>query len=373
MRKERRSFPEKVFLSLIWRLGLWSNFHSLFWKTVSATDFSTILFKNEVSDLESLQVNNLFSKAAQRSYSSQNKLWQKQDELLCKFTQPVFVEPSGGLILLDSQTVIEESRIHSYKFPDLSVKFKLKSAIEIEAAYYFDGYVGSSYYHFFSEVLSAFFVFKSCNINVPLIVSQKIFDSKLFQYLLLNTDLKRYDIIVQKEVTLKVNHLYLAKGAFSQSYWTGLRLWVTNVQQKNTKNRRVFLNRDRGVGRTIKNEREIFEILHKFGFEILDTESYTVEDQIELMSETQWLIGIHGAGLTNILFLDKGKANVIEINPIFIGEENLRPHYYWLANCLGINYQCLPTEGLDKNDNFHLSASLLEEYLNKLILRNDNV
>jgi capsular polysaccharide biosynthesis protein len=89
------------------------------------------------------------------------------------------------------------------------------------------------------------------------------------------------------------------------------------------------------------NEQEIKQIVKKLGFEIHYFEDYSFEEQLKLITECRYLVSIHGAGLTNILFMKNG-TNVMEFK---MKEDYINGCYYSLANSLNINYYYLLCEG----------------------------
>ncbi|MFC3416102.1 glycosyltransferase family 61 protein [Algoriphagus hitonicola] len=98
--------------------------------------------------------------------------------------------------------------------------------------------------------------------------------------------------------------------------------------------RKVYLSRKRASKRKILNELDLELMLIKRDFELVSGDDLSLEDQIKLMSETKLLVGIHGAALTNMLFLPDG-AKVLE----FRNESDVNNHCYFnLASALGIPY-----------------------------------
>ncbi len=68
-------------------------------------------------------------------------------------------------------------------------------------------------------------------------------------------------------------------------------------------------------------------------------EDYSLQQQVDLLSETKALIGLHGAGLTNMLFMPTG-AQLLELrnqgdrsnNCFFSMAADLHHRYYYLTN-----------------------------------------
>ncbi|MGD1931572.1 MAG: DUF563 domain-containing protein [Leptolyngbyaceae cyanobacterium] len=101
---------------------------------------------------------------------------------------------------------------------------------------------------------------------------------------------------------------------------------------RNRKNR-IFISRKSASKRHIKNESELMSCLRPYGFKSYSLENLTVEEQAELFYDAEYIIGVHGAGMSNILFAEQ--ANVLEIFP---GSEII-PHYYFLSKSLGHKHQ----------------------------------
>ncbi len=86
-------------------------------------------------------------------------------------------------------------------------------------------------------------------------------------------------------------------------------------------------------GRTIINETGILNILEPLGFQIVHPEKLTVAQQAKLFTESEFIVGPHGAGLTNIVFC-KPETRVIDI----FAPEWINPCYWKLACALKLNY-----------------------------------
>lgn len=86
-------------------------------------------------------------------------------------------------------------------------------------------------------------------------------------------------------------------------------------------------------GRTIINEKEVLNILEPFNFQIVHPEKFTVAQQAELFAGAEFIIGPHGAGLTNIAFCKPG-TRIIDL----FAPEWINPCYYILADALKLKY-----------------------------------
>ncbi len=76
--------------------------------------------------------------------------------------------------------------------------------------------------------------------------------------------------------------------------------------------RRIYVTRAKARGRRILNEDVLVALLVGKGFEIVAFEDLSFPQQVALMRETSVFVSIHGAGLTNIMFMPEG-GTVVEI------------------------------------------------------------
>lgn len=102
--------------------------------------------------------------------------------------------------------------------------------------------------------------------------------------------------------------------------------------------RRVYVSRNRQHLRRLLNEAAIEPLLRQYGFEIIYFEEHSFEEQVHLIAEATVLIGVHGANLTNMLFMRPG-ATVVEL---MIDGKAFNPCYYYLANTMQLNYYSVP-------------------------------
>ncbi|MEW6491814.1 MAG: glycosyltransferase family 61 protein [Cyanobacteriota bacterium] len=105
------------------------------------------------------------------------------------------------------------------------------------------------------------------------------------------------------------------------------------------KKKRIFL--PRRSRRVLTNEAEVRDLLKDFGFEVAEDVSRTVDEQISLFQEASVIVGVHGAGLTNLLWCDPG-TKVIEL--FYSGYT--KPGFYYFCKVLGLEYSCVFDEAI---------------------------
>src|SRR5258706_7249041 len=95
---------------------------------------------------------------------------------------------------------------------------------------------------------------------------------------------------------------------------------------------KIYISREKARIRKVVNEAELTPLLADHGFQILYGEDFTLREQIDIFAKCSTLMGIHGAGLTNCIFMKPG-GNVIELRK---REKN---YGYWhLADSLDHKY-----------------------------------
>jgi len=315
-------------------------------------------FENITAAFEDNEIN--------ENFNNDNKKWY-HNEYVYLLENNSLVEPSNKICIKGFRTLILEtlSRVNDRPslFRYLLFKLSFKKKLFIEKAVLFDGNTGVNYFHFFSDILPKIWVLEKLNLGdgIPYIIPKETFERNYFQYLLKNTSLKNKTWIVQdNSCWIEVKSLYLIKAyPYTIDYWKRT-ISLFNLNHSRSINK-IFLTRSAKAGRYIKNMDEIENVLEKYNIEVIDTENLTFEEEIKTFSEAELIIGLHGAGNTNIIFSDLEKVKFIEIMP----SKNTNSQYFWLANVLGINYDVLKGGALDENKAFVVNPDLLEKAILK--------
>jgi len=109
--------------------------------------------------------------------------------------------------------------------------------------------------------------------------------------------------------------------------------------------RNVYISRKLAGKRKVHNETEVELILKKRGFEVVYAEQLNLSQEIQLMGETKILVSLHGAGLTNMLFLAPN-TKVLELRNL---DDSASQCYFNLAAALGLSYYYTLNKG-DSSD-----------------------
>jgi len=103
--------------------------------------------------------------------------------------------------------------------------------------------------------------------------------------------------------------------------------------------KKIYISRQKARWRKITNEADVVTLMKSYGFEIHFFEDYNFSEQVGLMQQASHLIGLHGAGLTNMLFMPKN-GKILELrnkdddhnNCFFSLASDLEHNYYYQLN-----------------------------------------
>ncbi len=99
---------------------------------------------------------------------------------------------------------------------------------------------------------------------------------------------------------------------------------------------RIYISREGQVLRFVENEKEVVELLAKYGFKKIIIDQFSYDEQIAICAKIKYLISSHGAGLTNLLFMPENAA----ILELAVKPYSNKPvtDYYKLSALLNIKY-----------------------------------
>jgi len=182
---------------------------------------------------------------------------------------------------------------------------------------------------------------------------------------------------------LKIKTFFLKKGnnyTFKKLIYIG-NLYPSGNPRKNIINnmkkqldiklsnsKRIYISRNKSGRRKIINENDLIKLLKKYNFKTIYSEKISFDKQIKIFSASKYIIGLHGAGLTNLIWM-KQKSFIFEIKP----EKDLYLNCYFnLANILNLNYYyCICKKKnifkTSKNSNYEVDIDQLKKKLDKII------
>lgn len=115
---------------------------------------------------------------------------------------------------------------------------------------------------------------------------------------------------------------------------------------------RVYISRELAGRRKVVNEDAILRVLAKYGFQTFYPEKWCFLEQVAYFSKIKFLIGTHGSGLTNILFMPKG-SSLLELHKDETNElDHPSPLFWYMSDALKINYYQQLCETVGQEDYF---------------------
>lgn len=182
---------------------------------------------------------------------------------------------------------------------------------------------GTGYYHWLLEVLPKFLMFEQdlkggtvlLPRNPPRFVLEFLTAFGFSKYLELNTNL----LIPRLEVISNPN-----SGCFSKMQIELLRTRLqkhfgVSDQSEADSHRAIYVSRRSSRGRKVVNDEQIFDALKQSGVDVVELDSMGFEEQVRMFSSCSLLISIHGAALSNMIFMPEG-SRVIELHPDVRGD-----------------------------------------------------
>jgi capsular polysaccharide biosynthesis protein len=132
-------------------------------------------------------------------------------------------------------------------------------------------------------------------------------------------------------------------------------LWIVQFLRKafsswmvadSSKPDKIFISRAKSTKRRLSNENELWSLLSKKGFKKVYLEDMSLQDQVGTFYNASWIMGVHGAGFTNLCF-SKAGAQIIEIfSPSYVNQ-----CFWTIASQVGLEYKYLVGNGPDNTTN----------------------
>ncbi len=293
-----------------------------------------------------------------------------QEEFLLVLNKPCWIEPDYGWAIVEPNKLVYYSlgvsRTLFQKKPSVFRFLRKKNIVRVSKAISLRDTGEENYFHFYNDVINKLFFLEQHGIDVKgtsVIISKKLWDKNYFQFYYTNSNfLKSLTWIVQKEN----QYIHCDSVIFCKPLTHRKDLWtsaLTSIKELPTSsgNRKIFLTRSKTRLRFIENMEEIETIFIKLGFTVVDTDNLSLREQVALFSSTEFLVGIHGAGLTNMAFR-KENCHVLELfPPPDLGY--LPYHYIMLAKMSGFQYTAMigETGRIKYSGGFYLNAEQFEK------------
>jgi hypothetical protein len=94
--------------------------------------------------------------------------------------------------------------------------------------------------------------------------------------------------------------------------------------------------------RRVANAQQVETFLTRQGFTTYALDDFTIDQQIDLFSQAEWVVAPHGAELGNLLFCQPG-TKVLELSP----DLDFKPYFSYMCNKLTLTHGVLPCPTAD--------------------------
>lgn len=152
----------------------------------------------------------------------------------------------------------------------------------------------------------------------------------------------------------------LAMGALPGEYLDEIRRGVFRryrLPQAHAPTERIYVSRRRARWRRVLNEDAVMAVLARYGFRLVELETLSFREQVELFHRAEIVAGPHGAGLGTLFF-----SGAIPVLALY---SNRRPPNYFhsLSVALGQRHHFVCHDAAGEDDSFEADLAELERVL----------
>ena len=101
---------------------------------------------------------------------------------------------------------------------------------------------------------------------------------------------------------------------------------------------RVYLTRRDALWRRVENEAEVVSTLERYGFDVVDPSRLSFCEQVGLFSGCRAMVSVHGAGLTNMMFMPEGGRVLELLRELESADAETNPAYWHLSTIGKLDY-----------------------------------
>ena len=270
----------------------------------------------------------------------------------------------------------------TYKIRHIKVLFKsyfVKGINLDNGVWITDSWKWANYFHWLTDFLPKTIVFNAKYPNSRFLLPQSFLRQAPFVLSSLDLLSIKYEIIYEKTIynfqNLKVLNNYSITGNQRKGLLVKLNKSlrkIINLDQKlehiNEMPNFIYITRKKsqnkfGSSRFIENERHLFKILKKYNVKTICCDNLSFYNQLQIFSSCNFLISIHGAGLSNMIFMENG-GSILELRHENDAGSNC---YFSMSSSLGLDYYYLCGESINNKDIYNASLHIDTDKFSKLL------
>jgi len=199
-----------------------------------------------------------------------------------------------------------------------SIKRGVSFSSAFAAGLVFHNAWSSGYYHWLVEAMPRLIKLKERWGNVPLVIPQSLPNPWFRDWLYSISEGKYYDFrrgsMLIRKCTFQENPKKMSE--YSRPDVNAVADYFFNFfsidQSSEGCDLKVYITRRNAGHRKVANESDVTIFLERQGFLIASLDDMSFPEQVKLFSNSSLVVSIHGAGLSNILFMKEG-ARVVEL------------------------------------------------------------
>lgn len=186
-----------------------------------------------------------------------------------------------------------------------------------------------NYYHWITQAIPRLLLAKQLNIPFTLLLPES-HETEFHVSTLKILGITHWDTLNGKKSYYEIKNLQYPShdiqiGDYNDNIIRLIRTTFNITHLENQPHKKVFIRRVDQTKRRMLNEAEVLAVFSRHNFEIVEFESLTFETQLQMMMQTKVLVGVHGAGLTNMIFMPS-HSSILELTSRINGE-----HYYYYS------------------------------------------
>ena len=256
----------------------------------------------------------------------------------------------------------------------LKVLFSKNEEIKEDVMWVTDNW-SNNYFHWITDVLPRLQLIQNATPCRTLLIPKHLLASDFVKASLQLFDIQKL-IEISRDQIIRCNNLLvvdteMATGNYNESSIKSLRaLYVTaySTFPKGKIYERIYISRGKASRRKVINEQEIMPVLNEYGFHVVHMEDYSFEEQIKLIMPAKYIISNHGAGMTNMIFMQAG-GSVFELRREGDTQNNC---YFSLSSALSLNYyyqlcRAEPSSMVDNFTNITVSSDLFRKNVHLML------
>jgi capsular polysaccharide biosynthesis protein len=284
------------------------------------------------------------------------------------------VKVSQAGILFRGFRVLPESFVlplrETWTPPKARLKFLIKHSLltrsksVIQEAFWFTDTWSRAYFHWMTDALPRLFISRDRISDATVLVpgtyqTEEYVLSSLKPFSIRHAKFVDQDCLCKR---LRLPTHTAPTGNYNEEVIRGLRSFYADFYRRAANGqpaRRVYISRSQARQRRIVNESEVEAILGTYGFTTYHFEQEPFEQQVKIALEAECLISNHGAGLTNMLFMESGRS-VLELREKGDAHNNC---YFSLASALNLKYFYQLCDPTNENHDAHTADLIVNGQL----------